>query len=89
MQQTIQQSDTLKVNGTPLIITSPNPPEATSGIVYSFQYQAEGGIPVYTWSIISGYLPEGLTLNASGLLSGIPTSIGKFYFTIQVVDSDV
>ncbi|MCU0440358.1 MAG: putative Ig domain-containing protein [Raineya sp.] len=37
-----------------------------------------------TWSIISGNLPNGLSLNTStGQINGIPTSIGIFNFTIQ------
>lgn len=88
-QQTASQVDSLKVNGAPLNIISIQPPEATVGVPYSFQYQTEGGLPAYTYSIISGSLPAGLALSPSGLLSGTPTSIGKFDFTIQVVDSDV
>jgi Putative Ig domain len=37
-----------------------------------------------TWSIASGALPPGLTLNpSSGLISGSPSAAGSFFFTIQ------
>ncbi len=41
----------------------------------------------YTWSIVSGSLPPGLTLDASGVISGTPTAIGTRTFTVQVTDS--
>lgn len=47
-----------------------------------------GGAPPYTWSISSGQLPAGLSLNAStGVISGTPTSLGVSNFTAQVTDS--
>jgi hypothetical protein len=47
---------------------------------------AGGGIAPYTWIISSGTLPDGLNLSSSGVISGTPTSTGKFYFTAQVTD---
>ena len=44
------------------------------------------GLPPYTLSIESGSLPPGLTLSSGGLLSGIPTALGVFSFTLHVVD---
>jgi Putative Ig domain len=53
---------------------------------YSFQFSAEGG-GTQTWSIQSGKLPAGLTLNSSsGLLSGTPTEVGDFTFKVMVTD---
>jgi Putative Ig domain len=50
-------------------------PAVTVGQPYSYQLTENGGVPPYTWSIISGSLPAGLTLNqSSGLISGTPTS---------------
>jgi hypothetical protein len=41
------------------------------------------------WSVISGKLPDGLSLNAkTGLISGIPLATGDFTFTVQVTDSE-
>jgi hypothetical protein len=41
------------------------------------------------WSVISGKLPDGLSLNAkTGLISGIPLATGDFTFTVQVKDSE-
>ncbi len=46
-----------------------------------------GGVAPYTFSVGTGTLPAGLTLNAStGAITGIPTAAGTF--TIQVTDSN-
>ncbi|MFH1460570.1 MAG: CFI-box-CTERM domain-containing protein [Candidatus Omnitrophota bacterium] len=65
---------------------------ALSGGVVNTNYQqtlsATGGTAPYTWSIVSGSMPNGLVLNAStGQITGIPTQENTFNFTIQVRDS--
>jgi hypothetical protein len=47
-----------------------------------------GGYAPYTWSLVSGSagLPNGLTLSASGVISGVPTAQGTYDFTVQVTD---
>jgi hypothetical protein len=58
------------------------------GMPYSSALVATGGVPPYTFSITSGSLPPGLTLNTStGAITGTPTMAGTFNFTAQVVDS--
>jgi Putative Ig domain/Abnormal spindle-like microcephaly-assoc'd, ASPM-SPD-2-Hydin len=60
----------------------------TVGSTYTATLQASGGTTPYTWSISSGTLPAGLTLNgSSGVISGTPTASGSFAITIQVQDS--
>ncbi len=77
-------------------ITPPPPPPmlicpsgtARVGVAYSSALVASGGVPPYTFSIISGTLPPGLTLNPStGAITGTPTAAGPYTFTAQVVDS--
>lgn len=49
---------------------------------------AIGGTAAYTYSVTSGALPSGLTLNASsGAIVGPPTSGGNFNLTITATDS--
>lgn len=63
-----------------------NPPSGTVGTGYSSQLQSNGATPL-TFSVLSGTLPPGLTLSASGLLSGTPTQAGTFSFVAAVLDS--
>ncbi len=77
------------------IVIAPAPPTLTCpaatgtvGVAYSSALVASGGVPPYTYSITSGSLPTGLTLNPStGAITGTPTAAGSFTFTAQVVDS--
>ncbi|MDZ7725697.1 MAG: putative Ig domain-containing protein [candidate division KSB1 bacterium] len=49
---------------------------------------ASGGLSPYSWSIISGQLVNGLTLDDSGVISGVPDSSGNYELSIKVQDSD-
>ncbi|HYL65246.1 MAG TPA: Ig-like domain-containing protein, partial [Candidatus Methylomirabilis sp.] len=80
---------TLTVNAasTPLQISTAQLPGGTVAGVYSSALAATGGSTPYSWSLFSGSLPSGLTLNASGTISGTPSLAGSFPFTVQVKDS--
>jgi len=55
---------------------------------YSQNLQASGGTAPYTWSVLSGALPSGLSLSVStGAISGTTTVAGTSNFTIQAQDS--
>jgi hypothetical protein len=54
---------------------------------YNQTLVATGSAPL-TWSVASGSLPDGLSLNpATGGLSGTPTATGTFNFTVAVANS--
>jgi len=77
-----------RTNAPPLTITTSSAlPNGTLTYAYYQTLAASGGIPPYAWSVSSGSLPNGLTLNSSGVLSGTPLSSGKFNFTVKVRDS--
>jgi hypothetical protein len=83
---TINVDDT---TGTQLQITTDTLPGATVQTPYSVSLAAIGGVSPYTWSIVSGSLPSGLSLNsATGVISGTPTNTGTSTFTTQVQDSN-
>ena len=70
----------------PLGITSTDLPNALTHEGYGERLFANGGVAPYTWSITSGSLPAGLSLSASGLISGTPSSYGTANFTACVTD---
>src|SRR5438445_1410377 len=80
---------TLTVNPAPsLQITTTSLPTGQVQTPYSASLQATGGTPPYTWSVISGQLPNGLSLlSSNGTISGTPTLSGTSTFTIQVNDN--
>jgi Putative Ig domain len=72
---------------TPLFITTTQLPPGTLNMPYQAPLNAKGGVPPFTWSILSGELPPGLTLVAgAGVITGTPTEAGTFSFAVQVSD---
>ena len=41
----------------------------------------------YTYQLVFGALPPGLSMNSSGLITGTPTTLGVFAFSVRVTDS--
>ncbi len=71
-----------------LAIICDSPPAGVVGVPYSHAFPASGGTPPYTFSIVSGALPAGLTLDpATGIVSGTPTTAATSNFTVQVLDA--
>jgi len=70
-----------------LKITTTSLPNAQISAVYAEQLQASGGTAPYTWLILSGSLPAGVTLSASGVLAGVPTVAGSSVFVVEVKDA--
>ncbi len=63
-------------------------PAATNGASFAFGLQATGGVPPYSWSS-SGGLPAGLSLGASGIISGTPKApAGDYNFVATVTDGN-
>ncbi|HUB79023.1 MAG TPA: Ig domain-containing protein [Bryobacteraceae bacterium] len=86
--QTASRQFTLAIGAGLQITTSVSLPKGTAGAAYSTTVLASGGQPPYTWSIVSGALPGGLSLDpTTGVISGTPVSTGSFTFTVAVTDS--
>ena len=68
-------------------ITVKSLPNGTVGAAYSQRLSAQGTTPI-TWSIISGELPKGLTLNeTTGEISGTPVREETAAFTVKAVNA--
>ncbi|MGV3609721.1 MAG: choice-of-anchor J domain-containing protein [Fluviicola sp.] len=59
----------------------------TAGAAYSLGLTQTGALGAPNFAITSGALPPGLTLSASGTISGTPTATGTFNFTATVSDN--
>jgi len=63
-------------------------PNGVVGRTYSFAIEPNSGMLPYQFSLISGTLPNGLTLNSeNGLIQGTPSEKGSTEFTVQVTDA--
>jgi len=62
-------------------------PDGTVGAAYNEQLTADGGTPPYTFAIASGTLPDGLTMDAAGLITGTPTTEETKTVTFSVTDA--
>lgn len=71
---------TLDLRESPAFTASTPTATATVGTAYSYTFAATGRpAPTFT---ASAPLPDGLTLSPEGVLSGIPTRVGTFTFTV-------
>ncbi|MFC6645062.1 beta strand repeat-containing protein [Granulicella cerasi] len=79
----------IKINAAATVISiSGNPPAGTVGAAYAVTLTAAGGTAPYTFTIISGALPTGLTLSTSGAITGTPTTAGSYTFGVQAADAN-
>ncbi|MCA8939779.1 MAG: DUF1800 family protein, partial [Planctomycetes bacterium] len=65
-------------------------PNAVEGTVYTAQLAAVGGFAGKTWSVDPALdqLPAGLTLSATGTISGTPTSVASGEYTVRFSVTD-
>jgi hypothetical protein len=83
-----QRPMTITVTPPPVEVVTSSLPAAQQGNAFSYQLSAIGGSPPYTWAVVSGALPAGLSIApATGVISGVPTAQGSFGFMVDVTDS--
>ena len=55
---------------------------------YTFDFVVQGGLAPYDFTVREGQLPPGITLE-NGTLSGTPTRVGRYTFTLMVSDANL
>ena len=78
---------TIRIAAAALVITTASLPNGNVGDPYTATLAATGGTPPYTWSVASGALPNGLSIDSAGLISGTPATAGTPSVILQVTDS--
>ena len=76
---------TLVIGCQTITVTKPVTANGTAGTAFSQSFTQSGGIGTTTFTKATGALPAGLTLSSAGLLSGTPTVIGPFSFTVTAL----
>ncbi len=77
----------ITINAAPVISTT-SLPGGEVGTTYSEDMIATGGASYYIWSISSGTLPVGLSMDSSGHIAGVPTTAATYSFAVQVKDGN-
>ncbi len=79
---------TLTITCQTITVTNPAVSSGVAGAAFSQTFTQSGAIGSATFSLVSGSLPAGLSLSASGVLSGTPTQTGSFPITVAVTDAN-
>jgi hypothetical protein len=86
----MSQNVSIVVVAGPLSIPTTTLPDASVGWNYSILLKSNGGASGFSWSIVDGALPPGMTLSPSGTnvyILGTATTVGTYTFTLQLKDS--
>jgi hypothetical protein len=85
---TIAQNYTLNVAAPTIVVAPATLPGANAGQAYSQTITATGGVAPYGFTVTAGALPAGLSLATGGALTGTPTAVGSFNFTVTATDAN-
>jgi hypothetical protein len=78
----------LTINAPPFVVSMPAAPAGQVGVAYQFAPSVSGAMGTVAWTIASGTLPGGLTLDGiSGAITGVPSTWGTTTALIQAQDS--
>lgn len=82
----------IEITEEPLVFSSTSLPQGTEGTSYYRSLSVSGGTTPYSWTLSSGTLPSGITMETTSsycYLTGTPVSgtAGSHTFTITVTDS--
>jgi hypothetical protein len=81
------QAYSVTISPATIMLSPASLPNGVRGVAYSQTITASGGTGSYTFSLMTGALPPGMALSASGAFSGTPSTTGTFNFTVQAMDA--
>ena len=85
---TVGNSGSLSIVVPAMSVTTTTLSAASVGAAYTATLTEQGGTGPFTWSLLTGTLPAGITLSAGGVLSGTSGDVpGAYGFTVQLNDS--
>lgn len=85
--QSASQNYTIIVNAPAITLSPATLPNGRVATAYTSTLTATGGTAPYTYAIMAGSVPAGLTLSPSGVLSGTPATAGPANFTVITTDN--
>jgi 2',3'-cyclic-nucleotide 2'-phosphodiesterase (5'-nucleotidase family) len=83
---TARQELTLRIAPSAILVTPGSLPGTVAGATYSVKLGATGATKPYSFKVVGGSLPAGLTLSSNGTLKGKATTVGTASFTVQATD---
>jgi hypothetical protein len=81
-------SETAPEVNDPPVVDAATLPTGVVGAAYAHPLEATGGDGTYVWAVVEGSLPPGLSLDASGMISGTPTAADTSRFTVEAASGD-
>lgn len=79
---------TLIIKPVKVSVSTASLPAPSLNTPYYATLAAQDGSGNFSWSIVDGALPDGLSLSTAGAITGTPTRASSFTFTVQVADLD-
>ncbi len=72
----------------PVITTPSLLPAGRTGRAYSQTLSGSGGVMPYSWDVVAGELPPGLSLGTDGVLGGTPTLATNASFSVRMTTAN-
>lgn len=77
----------LSLTVVPALAVTGSLPDGYRGVAYSAGIEASGGVPPYSYTVVTGSLPAGIQVDNLGRFSGTPAASGTFGLTLTLQDS--
>lgn len=69
-------------------ITNPNISNGIVGTAFGYQLQAAGNVGAVTFQIVQGTTPDGLRMDSTGNITGVPTTAESVNFSVLLSDEN-